>query len=156
MGTHLILLIVRPFLYFDPPTLLRPKPYFDVFGQTLFRSNVLHSDHNDQSTSCQCCEYDAVRGNGTARYRNFNFAVCGTACCAIVTKKLHVVIFLYSFLIYFQKSSKLKYLTLVKYLKRFGIKKKYQQLKKVQNLNKVKHFKKITRYLLLNFFGVSL
>ena len=26
---------IRPFLYFDPPTLIRPKPYFDFFGQTL-------------------------------------------------------------------------------------------------------------------------
>jgi len=26
---------VRPFLYLDPPTLLRPEPYFDFLGQTL-------------------------------------------------------------------------------------------------------------------------
>jgi len=31
---------IRPFLYFDPPTLLRPKPYFDFFGQTLVRPKL--------------------------------------------------------------------------------------------------------------------
>ena len=31
---------VRPFLYFDPPTLLRPKRYVDFFGQTLVRPQL--------------------------------------------------------------------------------------------------------------------
>ena len=30
-------IFISNFLYFDPPTLLRPKPYFDFFGQTLLR-----------------------------------------------------------------------------------------------------------------------
>jgi len=33
---------VRPFLYFDPPTLLRPKPYFNFFGQTLLRPKLYY------------------------------------------------------------------------------------------------------------------
>jgi len=32
--------LVRPFMYLDPPTLLRPKPYFDFFGQTLLRPKL--------------------------------------------------------------------------------------------------------------------
>mgnify|MGYP000124864948 CR=1 FL=1 len=32
---------LRPVLYFDPPTLLRPKPYFDLFGQTLLTTKTL-------------------------------------------------------------------------------------------------------------------
>ena len=35
---------LRAFLYFDSPTLLRPKLYFDLFGQNLLRPVNLSRD----------------------------------------------------------------------------------------------------------------
>ena len=59
--------LVRPFLYFDPSTLLRPKPYFDFFRQKLLRPIYFHQNCNSTCTSRPIRSPDLTKGRSTGR-----------------------------------------------------------------------------------------
>jgi len=61
---------VRHFLYFDPPTLLRPKPYSDFFDQT-FRSKFYFDRRYENGRSTEKVELTRTQNKSYISLKHF-------------------------------------------------------------------------------------